>query len=584
MTNSIRHTPELSRILALPRRKPEDFPDEYIDRLTELLRTPTGTMRLRPAQALLLHDIGVYGGGFCMADVGQGKTIPSLLAPYVLDAKRPLLVLRASLIKKTEEERAELVKHWRIPDNIVLYSYEMLGRVQAFQFLETYQPDLIVADETQWLKNRRAAVTRRVDRYMKDHPETKFVALSATPMRKSIMNFAHILRWCLKTNAPIPRTIEECEEWALAIDEKVADEARFHPGALLKLCSSEDEGENDTVRARRGFQRRLLETPGVVSVIGAGEVVKAEVRIRAITYDVEPITEHNFRKLRGDPKNRQDFPGWLTPDDWPLSQPVDVWRHARELALGLFYKWDPRPPRDWLNARRDWAAFVREVLSRSRTLDSELQVAQACDAGRLDDEALRKWRAIRDTFKPNTVAVWCDDSALEVCLEWMRRPGLVWTEHSLFAERLAAVSGCKYYGARGFSADGEFINHADPTKSVIASFDANREGRNLQEKWHRCLFTSLTEGADALQQAIGRFHRPGQRSAHVEVDVLLGCIEHANAWRKALAAAQAIKDTTGANSKLLTAKIDWPTEDEIASFSGWRWGNLAYNVNGRKAA
>lgn len=584
---SVRHTSELARIMALPRRRAEDWPEGLTAQLTELLKTPTGTMKLRPAQALLLHDIGVYGGGFCMADVGQGKTIPSLLAPYVLDAERPLLLLRASLIEKTRREMAELKKHWRIPD-IRLFSYEMLGRVQAYQELELYKPDLIIADESQWLKNRRAAVTRRVIRYMHEHPETKFVALSGTPMRKSLNNFAHILRWCLKDNSPVPRTVEETEEWALALDDKVAEESRFHPGALLKLCEPEETetAANDYEAARRGFRRRLLETPGVVSVIGAGEVVHSKVRITAITYDVEPVTEHNFRKLRGDPRkaHKEDFPGWLTPDDWPLSQPVDVWRHARELAIGLFYRWDPRPPQDWRNARRDWAAFVRDVLSRSRTLDSELQVAQACDAGRLDGEALRKWRAIRDTFKPNTVAVWCDDSALNVCLKWMKRSGLVWTEHDLFARRLAEVSGAKYYGAKGLTARGESILDAPPGVSAIASIDANREGKNLQDTWSRCLFTSLPEGADVLQQSIGRFHRTGQKAALVEVDVLVGCVEHLNAWRKALAAAQAIKDTTGADSKLLTAEIEWPDDEEIAQFSGWRWGTVPYNSERRLAS
>ena len=206
---TIRHTPELSRILELPRRRAEEWRSELTEQFSDALKTPAGKMQLRPAQALLLHDIGTYGGGFCMADVGQGKTIPSLLAPYVLESQRPLLVLRASLIRKTRDEMEELRKHWRIPNNIYLYSYEMLGRVQAYRELEVYQPDLIVADETQWLKNRKAAVTRRVARYMHDHPETRFVALSGTVMKKSLMDFAHVLRWCLKDGAPVPKTVEE---------------------------------------------------------------------------------------------------------------------------------------------------------------------------------------------------------------------------------------------------------------------------------------------------------------------------------------------------------------------------------------
>jgi hypothetical protein len=73
------------------------------------------------------------------------------------------------------------------------------------------------------------------------------------------------------------------------------------------------------------------------------------------------------------------------------------------------------------------------------------------------------------------------------------------------------------------------------------------------------------------QQMLGRTHRPGQIADEVEVDVLLGCKEHANAWRRALSAAEAIRDTTGADSKLLLADVDWPSEDEIAGYAGARW-------------
>lgn len=572
MAQSIRHTPELSRILALPRRRVDDFPEEYVERLTDLLKTPNGTWKLRPAQALALHDIGVHGGAFCILGVGQGKTIVTLLAPYVLNAKRPMLLAPAGLLKKTERDRLLIEKHFRVPTNIRLFSYELLGRVQSVNELENYKPDLLMLDEGHRGKNRRAAMTRRLLRFMQSHPETKVVDLSGTSMRTSILELHHRLLWCLKDRAPIPRTVEECEEWALALDEKVSDEARYLPGALLKLCADEDYegGASDVVAVRRGYRRRLLETPGVVSAIAGGEVVDAGLTIRAITYDVSKTTDRHFRTLRGDPEDRENFPGWFTPDGWALSQPVDVWRHARELALGLHYAWDPRPPEDWRNARRDWAAFVREVLSRSRTLDSELQVANACDAGKLDATALNRWRAVKDTFKPNSVAVWHDDSALKVCAEWMKTPGIVWTEHAWFAERLSEVTGSRYFGAKGLAADGVFIDDASAGEAIIASIDANKEGRNLQ-KWHRNLVVSMQDGADVMQQLIGRTHRTGQEE-DVTVDILLGCREHANAMRKALAAAEAVRDTTGEDSKLLMADLDWPSDAAIASFRGWRWG------------
>ncbi len=672
-----------------------EFGETIADRLTNLLKTPNGKQKLRPVQAAALYELGTHGGLFGPIPVGHGKTLISLLAAYVLGAERPLLVLPAALIKRTNKkggEKERYAKHWRIPTNIQFISYEMLGRVQAATFLEELNPDFLIFDEVHRLKNKHAAVTRRLLRFMKAHPNTKVMALSGTVMKKSLLDFGHILRWCLKHNAPIPTTDTELEDWAQAIDEKIEEYERADLGALKTLSN----GVDDIDAVRRGFRDRLISTPGVVAVTGGeDDLVSSSLRITALKYDVAPITEQHFAKLRAD---------WLTPDDWQLKMAVDVWRHSRELSLGFHYCWTERemwskwlapilqsaknkpdyiverisnvlepmignganidapnerettysklatalsmanttdstsakrgsapsagkpqngradtegsvsititergksedsfaspaiapsgsletlskafhrllhiclklakPPDPWRNARRDWSAFVRETLSRSRTLDSELQVVQACDAGRLPNVTLEAWRAIRDSFTPNVVAMWHDDSAIKVCLEWMKQPGIVWTEHDLFARRLAEVSGCKYFGAKGLSDDGEAVEDTDHSKAIILSIDANKEGRNLQEKWSRNLITAPPEGADIWQQMLGRTHRPGQLADEVEVDVLLGCKEHANAWRRALAAAESIRDTTGADSKLLFADVIWPSDDEIAGYAGARW-------------
>jgi hypothetical protein len=407
----------------------------------------------------------------------------------------------------------------------------MLGLVQYEAELEVYAPDLIIADEVHKLKNRRSAVTRRVGRYMHQHPETRFVGLSGTIMRRSLLEFAHILRWCLKDNAPIPSHYNEVEEWASALDEDVSgrpgDElGRLEPGALLQLCTADElASESPMTAARKGFRRRLVETPGVIATAGNGERVDCPIRISAVTYPMQRQTDEAFHKLRS---------LWLAPaDDYPLTSGAEIWAHAKALALGLTYVWNPRPPREWLEPRRDWGAFVRSVISHSRTLDSEKHVADAVLSGRIDDEgALQRWLAVRDTFEPNSVPVWHDDSALRRCAEWAaEEPGIVWTEHAFFAERLAELTGLTYYGAKGLDRDGRFIDDADSTRSAIVSIDANREGRNLQAKWSRNLITSPPEGSDVWQQTIGRTHRTGQTADEVIVDVLLGCAEHANAWR-----------------------------------------------------
>lgn len=590
MAQSVKHTADLDRILALPRREPELAPF-VVQELTSILSKPSAAcgmdvrpnekglcpvcdvpMVLKDLQALSLHDIGIYGGGFLFLDVGEGKTLISLLAPVVLNAQRPLLLLKAHLIKKTERDRNDLARHWRIPNHIRFMSYQMLGLSQSASALEDYKPDLIIPDESQSLKNPDAAVTRRVDRYMAKNPTTRMVPMTGTAMRASLLDFAPCLRWALKENAPVPLSDHELNDWALALDEKLDNEfMRMEPGALLTLADPVDiASETPLTAARRGFRRRLRETPGVVCSAESGTKVEAALSIRPFFYELAPVTLEHFETLRQDKK---------TPDGFDIWEASEVWRHARELALGFHQVWIPQPPDDWKTARREWFQFVRAVLSRSRTLDSPECVEIAVDEGRLSTPKLEAWRKARDMiredgkpFTPNPVPVWHDDSALRAAAQWMQTPGIVWVEHVPFGERLAAFTGAKYYGADGLASDGEFIDDADARRSIIASVKANREGRNLQKKWHRNLVTTPAEGSDSWQQLLGRTHRPGQPVPLVTVDVFIGCGEHIAAWRKALAGAASIRDTVGSQSKLLIADTSsWPNAWEMASWRGDRW-------------
>jgi hypothetical protein len=203
--NAVKLTNELRRVLALPRREPGDY-TELAEELTELLKTPNGTMKLRPVQALALHDIGINRGGFLPIGVGEGKTLISLLAPYVLEAKKPMLLLPAGLVENAERaRRVDLAPHWLIPTNLRIFSIEMLGRESSKDELEGYGPDAILVDEAHRLKNLGgAACARRVARYMAKHPTTAFVPMSGTIIRDSIHDFAHLLFWALKTGAPCP--------------------------------------------------------------------------------------------------------------------------------------------------------------------------------------------------------------------------------------------------------------------------------------------------------------------------------------------------------------------------------------------
>jgi hypothetical protein len=238
----------------------------------------------------------------------------------------------------------------------------------------------------------------------------------------------------------------------------------------------------------------------------------------------------------------------------------------------MHYIWDPRAPDEWLNVRRDWARFVRETLKHSRTLDTELQVANACRSGALDRQELDAWTQTRPSFTPASKALWHDDAALNVCQAWIeQKKGIVWCEHTFFAAELARRTGLPYFGAGGLDARGRSIE--DASGPVIASVAANGEGRNLQ-RWNANLVTSCPSTATVWEQLIGRTHRPGQTEDEVEVDVLLGCWEHFAGFEVARSAAKMALDTLGQPQKLLLADVTWPEEMTIARLSGARWSKV----------
>jgi hypothetical protein len=565
---SVERTPEVLRIARLPRRAWDPgAAEDLATRLTRELKTPGGTMHLRPVQAISLYEAMECRGLFGPQRVGAGKTLVTLLLPLVLESKRPILLLPAALIRKTWNDRKMLAEHWRLPSNLQFLSYEMLGLVQSANRLAFIQPDLIIADECHYLKNSRAGRTRRVARYMHDRPLTSFAALSGTIMKASVTDFAPLLRWALKDKAPIPKTVDETQSWADALDEEVNPLVRRKPTVFFDFgrASAGGGGENELTLARQAFQARLIETRGVVAS-AKNDDVACSLRIDALEYKPSTLTEQHFDFLR---KN------WITPDGWSFQEALEFRMYLRQLALGFHSIWDPRPPQDWIAARREWFGFVRETLQHSRVLDTPLQVTNGVDNGTIRGGTfeLAAWRKIKDTFRPNPKDVWHDDTALETCASWMeRQKGIVWTSHVFFAERLARMTGAKYYGADGETKDGENILNVKSGRAIIASIPANSTGRNLQ-MFSTNLITSCPSGKTApaiFEQLIGRTHRDGQRADEVTVDILLGCGEHHEGFMRALDGARAAADMMGHDQKILLADLAFPIS--ISERKGPLWG------------
>lgn len=587
---------ELIRIGNLPRR-PRPGPEELAQlaaAYTAGLRSLRGEQTLWPLQAWALHELRQCGGAFVAANVGAGKTLIAWLALTVTGARRPLVIVPAALKEKTRKDFRRYAAHWAgpSPDAVRIESYEFISHSGGVDvddhkgnpgFLQTFAPDLIVADEIHKLRRKTSARLKRFKRHMKASPGTKFVALSGTVTNRSLHEYAHILEWCLPEGCPLPTLFEDYGEfgrqetlglWADALDEKVADGRRIAPGALLELASPEQQnaarygGVYEIKAARQGYRSRLIETPGVVATQEArltrkdGTPVELTLRERApATRD--PGLDPHFRKLRtlGE-----------TPSGLLLADSIQVWACARQLGLGFYYEWRPAAPEDWYAKRKAWASLCREILKvNKRGLDTEKDVAKAVGKGLYPGlELLEDWRAVKPTFVPQNVATWLSFEALEGAARWaLEGPGLIWTAHVEFALELQRWTGLAYYGREGVDSSGKPIEAHDPRLPAIVGMAANKEGRNLQAYTRNLIMCPPSTGLE-WEQLLGRTHRSGQE-LDVTADVWFGCQEHAGAFWQAFQDSEYVLDSTGAEYKLITATNEVPELEEVEARGSLRW-------------
>lgn len=538
-------TAELTRIRDLPRRDwQEGIDDDFVGGATAYFKSPTGSMSLWPMQAAALAEAHDQRGLFLGAGVGTGKTLVSLLAPVALEAKRPLLLVPASLRDKTvTTDLPLLAQHWTLHPGLRIYSYDALSRESGVELLQKLRPDLIVCDEAHRLAYRSSARTRRFLRYFGENPETMLIVMSGTACRKSLMDYWHLMKLSLKENMPLPWSWQEVQDWADALDEKIGNRERRGPGALIPaLC---EVGET----ARQGYQRRLCQTPGVI--ITSKTSCPASININRIDIAVPHVIQEALAHL---------IKNWETPGGELCTEALELWRHGRELSCGFYYRWvwpGGVVNHGWLEARKAWKSFVRETIKHNRRgLDSELPIFNACARGELATGAYEAWLAVRDEYKPVTEPVWLDDFLVRhaaACAQ--KQPSLVWVEHDAVGRKLAEVSGLRYFGQGATQAS----ILAESGKSVILSGHSHREGKNLQDWSHNIVVSASPSGA-AWDQMLGRTHREGQQADEVVCDIYLHTKPMMMGFIGAIADAKYLQDTLGQEQKLLYASRSFPID------------------------
>jgi hypothetical protein len=515
-------------------------------------------MTLRPVQAAALFEAWQNGGLLGHIRTSGGKTLISGLAPTIMNAKRPLLILPAKLVGKTIREFGEYRTHFKIPHNIKIVSYTKLSQPQRegnaidpARFLWDFKPDLIIADEAHKLRHfMRAACAARVYRYFQEFPHCRLIALSATLTKGSILDYAHLAHLALRCRSPLPSDAQTLAEWSSILDAKV--DLGTDPTSLIPYLGP----VKNVHEARQAYQRRLESAPGVIISRDSFDGVPLRINVRRLQVPekIEPLLDTLYTY-------------WEAPDGWRFADcRFEVWHCARRLGLGFDYQIDPRPPLDWFYARRRWGSACRSTIEDSNVYDSQYQVASACARGDLGGEVLDawlEWKEIEPTFTPRTKTVWHDYTILKEVVMWgYRNPrnSMIWVEHVAFGDMLHEVTGWSYYRNNGLDANGRYIENHDLSEPAIVSIESNQEGRNLQTQahrnwagFHKLLIPCPLNQGDVTEQLLSRPHRDGQIYP-VDCEIWIVVRENESSLDNARREANYIRQTTGQEQKLLIAE------------------------------
>lgn len=543
---------DIDRILRIPIST--EAPD-----LTEKYRKPNGQMRLRSAQSQALQDAEIARGGIFPIGVGWGKTLISQLIGVALGAKRPLVLLPAPCEAQFWRDYQANGKHFTVHPSLQTLTYSKLQVISGKDSLKQIQPDLIIADEAHNLRNLRSARCQRVHRYLRNSHESgnpvMFVCLSGTMTSKSLNDYAHLAKWALRSNAPVPKDPNEAVAWSLVLDsgtrpshEELSHMAPFVRHYFPGVAVSQE-------RARAAFAERFTQTLGVVATRDSSAVGCSLLMMeRKITVPkkIENALNH-VRSTWSLPSGSQEF-----------SDNMSLMGATKQIAQGFYYQWDwgqdrPNPEdKEWMEMRKKWARAVREQVKREiEGLDSELLITNACRWSVRHDKlyaglmplvavAWKIWEPYHKIKPPPTIPIWLDDFLVNDAIEWARQqdePVILWYGDTAIGARFREL---------GIPTYGQGSEMPQTAVTCAASYNVHGTGKNLQA-WKNQLCLDPPASGQMWEQLIGRTHRQGQQADEVMFHYYAHTTEFKQAMEKAKESARYIQETTNTPQRLLYA-------------------------------
>lgn len=520
--------PEMARILALPVVDP----------------TPAAGSVLRPAQvrcldawceALRAPSDPVWGppGLAALLGCGHGKTLVSLLLPALAGHPRTVHLTPAALLPQLDADLTAWLP--ALPDlesqGRTFVSHEYLSARAGKGLLLREEPELIVIDEAHGFADPNSGRWRRLAQYLDERPATRVAILSGSLSWRSLYQAQHLLVAALRAWAPVPRG-PTIAPWAACVDVG-SDPAPEDRAVLRPLCAWAR-----TPDPRAAYRRRLTTCPGVVVTGDAGAPTSLRVVALAGPRRAAGVVEA-VRLLET---------AWSLPDGTDLVSALEVHRHARTLALGLWQRWRPETVSlDWLGRRRAWASEARILVEYggAQTLADAADLARAGRVRPAARAAWDRWAEVAHYPGPETEDVWLDGRATirgTVQASVLGAPPtVIWTATPAIGWAAAQALGARYHGAGSEAPTGG--------RHAASSYRVHGKGWNGQAYARAVVLESPSSGA-TWEQLLARHHRQGQ-DRDVEVHVLLRDRVHHAALRSGVADARFVHDTTGAEQRLL---------------------------------
>lgn len=592
---------EIDRIVGLPLIREET--KEEIERFNQehvLAEAYKAGFRLWGVQCRGASGYSRTGGAFCPIGVGWGKTlltqlianiayqkglrkimllVPSGVLPQLVETDFPFARKRIPITypvhvvgSRGPKARRQLAQSNKV--GLYILSHQSLSNKDASDLLNWIGPELIICDEADGFGNPESARTKRLMSYVKERsPEG--AALSGTITDKSIMDYYHLIKWCLGESCPLPLNGHLASEWAVKIDAGASSTEATGPILpLLEWAVGNFPGERiteDTAGFRAAYRLRLKSCPGVSA---SGD---AEIKPSLVLHNMPvPSPEKSPGWDRLEDLRRGVIERWTTPNGDEIDHAIHTFKWLYELTAGFYNELifpeveafaedrsiDFRAAHELIEQARDHHTTVQKYAKSLRDwieekgrdkLDTPMLVGLEMHrngAQNVGYDLYEAWLLQKESFSDLREAMLSHRAhhgsleeldkevgrslrfsrVVRVCpykidhaVRWVQgqpkgKGLIVWVMHKgigeWIVEALRQAGEDPLYCPAGPQGNQDILDPGNRKRRIVASVTAHGVGKNLQA-FERQLYLQWPRNAKKAEQSLGRMHRNGQQAGTV---------------------------------------------------------------------